>query len=109
MRGSLGPRCWLVNTFLGGLTGNHSHVSCRSVDSPTENPRLRAVREAHGLSLRHVARMAGVDPGYLSRVERGLQRPSLPLLLGVCRALGLKDTVAAIERVWGRGADDLRP
>lgn len=64
-----------------------------------EIPRLRAVREAMGRSLAEVAQEAGIDPGYLSRVERGLQRPSTAKLVAICRALGLRDTVAAIERV----------
>jgi transcriptional regulator with XRE-family HTH domain len=62
--------------------------------------RLRVVREAQGKGLRQLAREVPMDPAYLSRVERGLQRPSLPVLLGILKALGLKDSASAIERVW---------
>lgn len=34
-------------------------------------PPLRAVRVAKGLSLRTVAQRSGIDPGHLSKVERG--------------------------------------
>jgi transcriptional regulator with XRE-family HTH domain len=41
------------------------------------------------------------DPAYLSRVERGLQRPSVDFLRAVARELGLREIADAIERVWG--------
>jgi transcriptional regulator with XRE-family HTH domain len=62
--------------------------------------RLRVVREAQGKGLRETARRAGIDPAYLSRIERGLQRPSLRVMLAILRALDLKDSAAAITRVW---------
>ncbi len=49
------------------------------------------VREAQGRSIRDVAEAAGVDPGYLSRVERGVIRPSVDFLARVGKALGMKD------------------
>lgn len=62
--------------------------------------RLRAVREAQGLSLKALARITGFDMAYISRVERGLQRPTVDYLRIVGRALGLKDLADAIERFW---------
>jgi transcriptional regulator with XRE-family HTH domain len=62
--------------------------------------RLRAVREAQGKGLRATARKAEIDPAYLSRIERGLQRPSLPVLLAILRELDLKDPASVIERFW---------
>lgn len=53
--------------------------------------RLRAVREAQGRSLRSVAREAGLDPGQLSRIERGEQRASVDQLISIGRVLGLRD------------------
>jgi transcriptional regulator with XRE-family HTH domain len=41
---------------------------------------LRAARERRGLSLRAAARLAGIDPGYLSRLERGLRAPRRPVV-----------------------------
>jgi transcriptional regulator with XRE-family HTH domain len=40
---------------------------------------LRELRQEHGQSLRTAARDLGVDPAYLSRVERGTQPPSSAL------------------------------
>jgi transcriptional regulator with XRE-family HTH domain len=62
-------------------------------------PRLRAVREAKGLTLREVARRVGTDPTNLSRIERGLRRPTVPLLLRLSRALDLDSVADAIERL----------
>jgi transcriptional regulator with XRE-family HTH domain len=41
---------------------------------------LRDLREGAGTSLREAARDLGVDPSYLSRVERGRKRPSAAIL-----------------------------
>jgi transcriptional regulator with XRE-family HTH domain len=38
----------------------------------TAPPPFRAMREATGLSLRHVARAIEINPGRLSTIERGL-------------------------------------
>ncbi len=54
-------------------------------------PPLRAVRIARGLSLREVARRAGLDPAHLSRVERGLVRPSLRTLRTLAGVLELRE------------------
>lgn len=57
-------------------------------DSP---PPLRTVREARGLSLREVARRAGIDPAHLSRIERGLVSPSVAVLKRLADVLGLPE------------------
>lgn len=59
--------------------------------------RLRAVREVQRKSLRATARDAGVAPSYLSRVERGLQTPSIDVLMRLGRVLGLDDLVETVE------------
>jgi len=46
------------------------------------------MREAQDLSLRELARLAEVEPGYLSQVERGLREPSPRWLQAVKVALG---------------------
>jgi transcriptional regulator with XRE-family HTH domain len=66
----------------------------RNTTSPGE--RLRATREAQGKSLRAVARESGVDASNLSRIERGLQRPSLDALVRIGRVLGLRNLVETI-------------
>lgn len=50
---------------------------------------LRAIREEHGLSVRGLARLADVNPTYLSQVERGIRTPSERWLRAVSDALGL--------------------
>jgi transcriptional regulator with XRE-family HTH domain len=57
----------------------------------THLPPLRAVREAHGLGLREVARRAEIDPAHLSRVERGERMLSLEALVRLARVLGLNE------------------
>lgn len=49
---------------------------------------IRTMRKAQGVSLRELARMADVQPGYLSQVERGLRDPSARWLKAVVDALG---------------------
>ena len=62
----------------------------------TPGQRLRALREARGLSQAELSRRTGIDPGYLSRVEAGLQGPSLKALEGIGRELKVDDLTAAI-------------
>jgi transcriptional regulator with XRE-family HTH domain len=62
--------------------------------------RLRAIREGQGKGLRATARVANIDPANLSRIERGLQQPSLDALVRIGRALGLKNLVDTIELFW---------
>jgi len=66
----------------------------------TSMRRLRAVREAHGLSLKDVSLRAGVDKGQLSRIERGIQRPTVEMLARICRAIELTEQAVTIERLW---------
>lgn len=63
-----------------------------------EVSRLRLARQVHGLGLREEARRAGVDHGRLSRIERGLEPPSVEILLKVGRVLGLDSLVEELER-----------
>jgi hypothetical protein len=74
--------CGKVNTCTtGSCAGDTEGVSFpRQMTFTQKSPaRLREVREAQGRSLRSVAKEAGMDPASLSRVERGLQRPSVGL------------------------------
>jgi transcriptional regulator with XRE-family HTH domain len=95
-------------------------------DTVTESPRVSAVssqvgdfireqRNAARVSLRELARAAGVSNPYLSQVERGLRKPSAEILASIARGLkisaetlyeqagildrrsGNPDTVAAIR------------
>lgn len=50
--------------------------------------RIRAVRQAAGISLRELSRRAFVNVGYLSQIERGLRSPSAELLARLGNVLG---------------------
>jgi transcriptional regulator with XRE-family HTH domain len=49
---------------------------------------IRAMRQAQGLSVRELARLAEVNHSQLSQVERGLKDPSPRWLKSVTDALG---------------------
>ena len=51
--------------------------------------RLRAAREASGLTIQDVALAAGVTKGYISQIERDLSKPSVSTLWRVCEVLGI--------------------
>lgn len=52
-------------------------------------PRLRAIRHSRGLTLTLVADRADVTKGFLSLLERGKTRVSVPTLLRICQAMGV--------------------
>ena len=56
-------------------------------------PPLRDVRISRGLGLREVARAAKIDPGHLSRIERGEAQPSYEVLLRLARVLEISPLV----------------
>jgi transcriptional regulator with XRE-family HTH domain len=63
--------------------------------------RLRKLREEKhpGLSLRKLAEKAGVEPGYLSKIERGLERASEETIVNIAKALGeSEDVLLAMDR-----------
>ena len=48
---------------------------------------LAAERERQGLSKKHVARLAGIDPKTVSLVETGQRSPTLYTVLRICAAM----------------------
>ena len=48
---------------------------------------IRTQRSSAEMSLRKLAKLAGVSNPYLSQVERGLRRPSAEILQGIAKAL----------------------
>ncbi|MEV0322399.1 XRE family transcriptional regulator [Streptomyces sp. NPDC050658] len=70
-----------------------------TVDAVIEQiaPRLRRAREKKDVSLSALARATGISTSTLSRLESGLRKPSLELLLPITAALGvhLEEIVAA--------------
>ncbi|MFE8962125.1 helix-turn-helix domain-containing protein [Streptomyces iakyrus] len=64
----------------------------RTDSTPMRSPSpLRAVRTARGLGLRTVAARAGIDPGHLSKVERGEKQLSLESLYRLAVVLDLRE------------------
>lgn len=61
-------------------------------DQPPElTPSLRGAREAKGLTLRAAAHMSGIDPGHLSKVERGEKQLSLEALYRLALVVDLNE------------------
>jgi transcriptional regulator with XRE-family HTH domain len=52
--------------------------------------RLKALREAAGLSQEQLAQVAGCTVATVSRLERGASEPSWALVLSFCNALGAR-------------------
>lgn len=50
---------------------------------------IRGLRTAHGLTLSHLSERTGLSVGFLSKVERGLARPSVTALQEIATALGV--------------------
>jgi transcriptional regulator with XRE-family HTH domain len=55
--------------------------------SPTIGPRLRHIRLERGLTVEALAMTAGLDKGFLSRLERGTKQPSVETVLRLSAAL----------------------
>ena len=51
---------------------------------------VRAVRERVGLTQDKLAYHAGITPGYMSQIERGIKNATLPILWNLARALEVK-------------------
>jgi transcriptional regulator with XRE-family HTH domain len=52
-------------------------------------PRLRHIRQEKGMTVEALAAAAGLDKGFLSRLERGAKRPSIDTVLRLSAALGV--------------------
>jgi transcriptional regulator with XRE-family HTH domain len=63
--------------------------AAESQPAPAFGARLRAAREAAGISLRELARRLDVTPSLLSQVERDLAQPSVGTLWAVVAELGI--------------------
>jgi len=76
--------------------------------SRTFGSRLTQLRGARGWKQRELSRRAGIDPGRLSKLERGVARVSVPELIRLSLALGagLDELVfgasASLEGEWHR-------
>jgi transcriptional regulator with XRE-family HTH domain len=81
--------------------------------APSIGPRIRALREAGGLSLRDLAQRTGVSAPMLSQVERGETSPTLQVASRI--AAGLDLSLSQLLRLEEGGAvsvvraDDAKP
>jgi transcriptional regulator with XRE-family HTH domain len=81
--------------------------------SPDIGPRLKHIRLERGLTVEALARAAGLDKGFVSRLERGTKRPSVETVLRLSAALNVPvgllfgqqttDDSVRISRAAGRG------
>ena len=62
----------------------------RPYDATAVGPRVRALREAMGLSLRELALRCGVSAAMLSQVERGETSPTLHVAARIAAGLDLR-------------------
>jgi transcriptional regulator with XRE-family HTH domain len=58
---------------------------------------LERLRLDAGISLARVARAAGIDPGYLTRIIAGERLPSVTVLVALSRALGADLSIRAFS------------
>ena len=72
-------------------------IASTSDPGATLGPRVRALREAMGLSLRDLAERSGVSAPMLSQVERGETSPTLAVAAKI--AAGLELTLSQLLRL----------
>jgi transcriptional regulator with XRE-family HTH domain len=80
-----------------------------AADDPTKEPRahhsaldelggyIRDQRESAALSLRKLAKLAGVSNPYLSQIERGLRKPSAEILQAIAKALEISSETLYVK------------
>ena len=62
--------------------------------------KLRAAREAVGLTQERLAFKAGVHRTYVSLLERGIKSPTIDVFFRICKSLGVSPSkiIARVER-----------
>lgn len=58
---------------------------------------MKEFRSQSGFTLRELAKMANISPGYLSELERGRKEVSSELLASVCHAMGVSVASVILE------------
>jgi transcriptional regulator with XRE-family HTH domain len=77
----------VASAAAGASTGASSVASSVPVVGSQVGEFIRSQRSAAQVSLRELARAAGVSNPYLSQVERGLRKPSAEILSQIARGL----------------------
>ena len=77
--------------------------------------RIRAAREARGMSMSELARAARLSPGAVSRIEHGEREPGSGTLAAIARALGVElgelmdgPRAPGLALVWATAAPEAR-
>jgi len=78
-------------------------------DAMPVSARIKALREARGLSLRALAEAAGVSPAALSQIEQGQTSPSVATLEKLAHGLRVPVTEFFVERVAGEAVEWVDP
>ncbi|MEU6490362.1 helix-turn-helix transcriptional regulator [Streptomyces sp. NPDC046984] len=73
----------------------HTEVSSRT--DLRQRPPLRAVRVSRGWTLRQVAQRSGINPGHLSKVERGEKQLSIDSLYRLALVLELRELAGLLK------------
>lgn len=73
------------------------HTEVNAVVDLREPPPLRAVRVSRGWTLRQVARRSGINPGHLSKVERGEKQLSIEALYRLAVVLDLRELAGLLR------------
>jgi transcriptional regulator with XRE-family HTH domain len=80
-----------VPTYAGrGLPGLGRAVHNAPVSTPAQETRLRAERKRRKLTVREVAEAVGTDSSNMSRLERGVQRPTQEVARALFKFFGGK-------------------
>ena len=54
---------------------------------------VRSFREQYNLTQEKLAERSGLDPTYISGIERGLRNPGIKNVARIAKALGIKTTI----------------
>lgn len=73
------------------------HTEVSSTTDLRQPPPLRAVRVSRGWTLRQVAQRSGINPGHLSKVERGEKQLSIESLYRLAVVLGLSELAQLLK------------
>jgi DNA-binding XRE family transcriptional regulator len=81
-----------------------SHLSGSIPDVRSLGDYIREQRNSSQISLRQLAKLAGVSNPYLSQIERGLRKPSAEILQQIAKALRISPRRCTSGRASSRSA-----
>lgn len=82
--------------------------------SPEIGVRIHKLRKGRKLTQKEFAERLGVDPSYISKIERDAATPSRQLIKAICKEFGVQEVwilegVSALGQVGGISADEIEP